>query len=200
MIGARQLAQHERVEPVGLAARHPEASTGGRDLVGVQREHPQPRVQAAARLAARPGARSRPAPPPTAPAAGTTPAAPSHHARSWPPATHRPPHPARSRRAYPPPSQPRRNFSSVTPLSVKTSQRPDQEVPLRALMDKALNRGYVLLPLAAPHRPPGRAGLLQALHRASSDGPLPAAVEAPPRMTPEQPWAPRLRLIAAAAP
>ena len=52
-------------------------------------------------------------------------------------------------------------------------------------MDKALNRGYVLLPLAAPHRPPGRAGLHQALDRASSLGPLPAAVEAPPRMTHE---------------
>ena len=53
-------------------------------------------------------------------------------------------------------------------------------------MDKALNRGYVLLPLAAPHRPPGRAGLHQALDRASSLGPLPAAVEATPRMTHEQ--------------
>ena len=52
-------------------------------------------------------------------------------------------------------------------------------------MDKALNRGYVLLPLAAPHRPPGRAGLHQALDRASSLGPLPAAVEATPRMTHE---------------
>ena len=57
---------------------------------------------------------------------------------------------------------------------------------MRALMDKALNRGYVLLPLAAPHRPPGRAGLHQALDRASSLGPLPAAVEATPRMTHEQ--------------
>jgi hypothetical protein len=34
---------------------------------------------------------------------------------------------------------------------VRTSKRPDQEVPLRTLIDKALNRGYVLLPLAAPH-------------------------------------------------
>ena len=32
-----------------------------------------------------------------------------------------------------------------------TSQRPDQEVPLRTLIDKALKWGYVLLPLAAPH-------------------------------------------------
>jgi hypothetical protein len=64
---------------------------------------------------------------------------------------------------------------------------------LRALMDKALNRGYVLLPLAAPHRPPGRAGLHQALDRASSLGPLPAAVEATPRMTHEQSAAPTWR-------
>src|SRR4029077_16948061 len=67
-----------------------------------------------------------------------------------------------------------------------TSQRPDQEVPLRALIDKALNRGYVLLPLRGTSPPPGRAGLHQALDGASSLGPLPAAVEAPPRMTYEQ--------------
>jgi hypothetical protein len=37
-------------------------------------------------------------------------------------------------------------------LSVSSpSQRPDPEVPLRLLIDKALNQGYVLLPLAAPH-------------------------------------------------
>ena len=45
MIGARQLAQHERVEPIGLPARDPEPITRGRDLVGMQRQHPQPRVQ-----------------------------------------------------------------------------------------------------------------------------------------------------------
>ena len=45
MIGARQLAQHERVEPVGLPARHPKPRAGRRDLVGMQRQHPQPRVQ-----------------------------------------------------------------------------------------------------------------------------------------------------------
>ena len=43
---------------------------------------------------------------------------------------------------------------------------------------QALNRGYVLLPLRGTSPPPGRAGLLQALARASSLGPLPTAVEA----------------------
>ena len=39
------------------------------------------------------------------------------------------------------------------PPSIESpSQRPDPEVPLRMLIDKALTtRGYVLLPLAAPH-------------------------------------------------
>jgi hypothetical protein len=41
----RDHAQHERVEPVGLAARDPEAGAGRGDLVGVQRQDPQPRVQ-----------------------------------------------------------------------------------------------------------------------------------------------------------
>ncbi len=45
MIGPRQLAQHERVKPIGLAARHPKPIAGGRDLIGMQRQHPQPRVQ-----------------------------------------------------------------------------------------------------------------------------------------------------------
>jgi hypothetical protein len=44
-VGARELADHERVEPVGLAARDPEPGAGRGDLVGVQRQHPQPRVQ-----------------------------------------------------------------------------------------------------------------------------------------------------------
>ena len=57
---------------------------------------------------------------------------------------------------------------------------------MRALIDKALNRGYVLLPLRGTSPPPGRAGLHQALDRASSLGPLPAAIEALPRMTYEQ--------------
>jgi hypothetical protein len=45
VIGARQLAQHERVEAIGLPARDPEPIASGRDLVGMQRQDPQPRVQ-----------------------------------------------------------------------------------------------------------------------------------------------------------
>ena len=43
--GARQLAQHERVKPIGLPARGAKAIAGGRDLVGVQRQDPQSCVQ-----------------------------------------------------------------------------------------------------------------------------------------------------------
>ena len=63
-------------------------------------------------------------------------------------------------------------FSSVR----ITRQRPDQEVPLRTLIDGPSTRGYVLLPLAAAHHRPRDWSAL-ALHRASSLGPLPAAVE-----------------------
>ncbi len=45
MIGARQLAQHERVKAIGLPARDPEPIASARDLVGMQRQNPQPRVQ-----------------------------------------------------------------------------------------------------------------------------------------------------------
>ena len=44
-VGARELAQHERVEPVGLAARDPKPRPGGHDPVGMHRQHPQPRIQ-----------------------------------------------------------------------------------------------------------------------------------------------------------
>ena len=40
MIGARQLADHERVEPIGLTARDTKPRTRGGDLVGMQRQHP----------------------------------------------------------------------------------------------------------------------------------------------------------------
>ena len=45
MIGPRELAKHERIEPIGLPARDPETVTRCRDLVRVQRQHPQPRIQ-----------------------------------------------------------------------------------------------------------------------------------------------------------
>ena len=45
IVGTRQLAQHERVKPIGLPARDPKPIAGRSDLVGMQRQHPQPRVQ-----------------------------------------------------------------------------------------------------------------------------------------------------------
>jgi hypothetical protein len=38
MVGARQLAEHERVEAIGLSARDPKPIAGRRDLVWVQRQ------------------------------------------------------------------------------------------------------------------------------------------------------------------
>jgi hypothetical protein len=51
---------------------------------------------------------------------------------------------------------------------------------LRNLIDKALERGYVLLPLVGTSPPPGEASLLLALHRGKVSWPSPAAVEATP--------------------
>ena len=45
MVGARQLADHERVKPIRLAARDAKPIARRRDLIGMQRQHPQPRVQ-----------------------------------------------------------------------------------------------------------------------------------------------------------
>jgi len=45
MVGARQLAQHERVEAIGLAARDAKPRPCGRDLVGMQCQQPQPSVK-----------------------------------------------------------------------------------------------------------------------------------------------------------
>ena len=45
MVGARELAEHERVEPIGLPARDPEPVARGRDLVRMYRQHPQTRIQ-----------------------------------------------------------------------------------------------------------------------------------------------------------
>ena len=42
---SRQLAQHERVKPVRLTTRRPEPRPGRRDLIGMQRQQPQPRIQ-----------------------------------------------------------------------------------------------------------------------------------------------------------
>jgi len=45
MIGPGELAQHERVEPVGLPTAAAKARACRRGLVGVDRDHGQPRVQ-----------------------------------------------------------------------------------------------------------------------------------------------------------
>ncbi len=45
MIGPCELAEHHRVEAIGLAARHAEAGPRGLDLIGMQRQHDQPGVQ-----------------------------------------------------------------------------------------------------------------------------------------------------------
>jgi hypothetical protein len=45
MIGAGQLTQHERVKAIGLPARHTKPIARRRHLVGMQGQHPQPRVQ-----------------------------------------------------------------------------------------------------------------------------------------------------------
>jgi hypothetical protein len=45
VVGARQLAQHERVKPIRLPARDAKPIARRRDLVGVQRQHMQPRIE-----------------------------------------------------------------------------------------------------------------------------------------------------------
>jgi hypothetical protein len=44
-VGARQLGEHERVEAVALAARGAEAGSHRGDLVGMDRDHVDPRIQ-----------------------------------------------------------------------------------------------------------------------------------------------------------
>ncbi len=45
VISTRQLAQHERVKTIRLAARDTKPRTCRRELISVQRQNPQPRVQ-----------------------------------------------------------------------------------------------------------------------------------------------------------
>ena len=44
-VGPRELAEHERVEPIRFAAGGAKPRAGGGDLVGMDRHHPQPGVQ-----------------------------------------------------------------------------------------------------------------------------------------------------------
>ena len=126
LIGPRQLAQHERVEPVGFAARGAEAvARGARPGWGGSpaRTTPQP---TAARPAARPVARSRPASPSGAHSATQRPHTLPHHARTWPPAAPRPPRSARPRRATRTPNRCPRNYLPCVLLfgQVFTAPRP----------------------------------------------------------------------------
>ena len=175
-VGARQLAQHERVEPVGLAARDAEPRASRGDLVGVNRQHPQPRVQqpldqqpvrALDRHQLDLQAHQLPAQRPQPRLVVR-----ERRARTAP----RRPRPARPRRASRTPSRYPRNYFPSYSSSVRSSQRPDHEVPLRALIDRP-STGYVLLPLAAPH-PAGRGWSHAGPPTGKQRGPLPAAVEA----------------------
>jgi hypothetical protein len=74
-------------------------------------------------------------------------------------------------------------------LAQNTSTAPRPRGTVADAHRQALNRGYVLLPLRGTSPPPGAAGLLPALARASHDGPLPAAVEA--HNQPRMPYEPR---------
>jgi len=113
---------------------------------------PSRRRRGAARPTRRLAARSRPGQPPSSPASGTTPTARPRRGQTSPPTTSRRSRRRRARRASQSPSQSRHtDIPSRASSDRSPSQRPDQEVPLRILIDKALNRGYVLLPLAAPH-------------------------------------------------
>ena len=96
---------------------------------------PRPTV---ARPTARSVARSRPAAPSAAQACGTATADHSRRARTFPRTASRPPHRRPARRASPTPNQRRRNYypSVLSSRSGITSQRPDEEVPLRVLIDR----------------------------------------------------------------
>src|SRR5947207_862699 len=80
----------------------------------------------------------------------------------------------------PTPNQRRRNYfpSVTTSFSQDNSTAPRPRATVADAHRQALNRDYVLLPLRGTSPPPGRAGLLSALARANSLGPLPTAVEA----------------------
>ena len=177
-IGPRELAEHERVEPIRFAAGGAKPRAGGGDLVGMDRHHPQPGVQQPLdQDSVRPLDRDQ---------------------------LHLQTHERVAQRDQPAlVVRERRGEDSLARLvsheqvvllrrpinagvvtshlfsnSVRTSHRLDQEVPLRALIDRPSKRGYVLWPLRGTSPPPGGAGLHQALHGASTLGPLPTAVEA----------------------
>ena len=177
MISARQLTDHERVKPIRLTARNTKPCASGRDLIGMQRQHPQPRIQQ-----------------------------PLHEqpVRSLDrDQLHLQPHQRAAQ--CPQPRLIMRECGSqklparlVAHHHVVLLRRPINAGVIahhksscgQTLLDNAPTRRYRcgrsqtgpqpgLRPVAArgTSPPPRGAGLLQALHRASSLGPLPAAVE-----------------------
>jgi hypothetical protein len=154
VIGPCQLAQHERVKPIGLRARGPDAIAGRRDLIGVQRQDPQSGVQqpldqqsvgpldgdqrhlvAHECAAQRPQAdfvvRERGGQDLLARLVGD-----QHIVLLGRPVD------ARIDTSH-------QNFNSNLVRSLQ--RRPDREVPVRMPIDRPSTPGYVLLPLAAPH-------------------------------------------------
>ena len=150
-VGARQLAQHERVEPVGLAARGPEPRPRGRDLFGMHRQHPQPRVQQPLdQQPVRPLDRDQlHLQPQQRPAQRPQPLLVVHERGGQQLLARLVAHahivliarPIDAGAVTHPPSSP----------SGIASQLPDQEVPLRNLIDKALNGATSCCRSSAPH-------------------------------------------------
>jgi len=165
-IGARQLTQHEPVVLIGLPARSANPITRRLDLVRGQRQHPHPRFEQPV---------------------DQQPIGPLDRDH-----LDREAHQCRAQRAHAilvvrerrrhqllsgrvldqhvvllrAPVDPRAITHHLPPHTQTVRQRPDPEVPLRMLIDKALDRGYVLSPLAAPHH--RREGLV--FHRPSVKG------------------------------
>ena len=182
-VGARQLAQHERVEPVGLAARDPEPRPRGRDLVGMHRQHPQPRVQQPLdqqpvrpldrdqlHLQPQQRAAQRPQPLLVVRERGRQQLLARLVAHE---------HVVLVRRPI--------NAGVILHLVLLfgqvTSQRPDQEVPLRMLIDKALNGATSCCRLAAPHHRREGWSALGPPHGASVSWPSPGGGRGNTRMT-----------------
>ena len=154
MIGPRQLAQHERVKPVGLPTRRAKPITSRRDLIGMQRQDPQPGVQQPLDQQ------------PVGPLDRDQRHLVAHQCAA------QPPHPGlvvRERRGQNPlarlisdqhvmllgrPIDARigtshQNINSIQVRCLHSA--PTKEVPLRMPIDRPSKWGYVLLPLAAPH-------------------------------------------------
>ena len=176
MIDARQLAQNERVKPIGLPARNTEPIPSGRDPVWTQRQDPQTRVQQPLdqqpvapldrdqpHLVAHERAAQRPQPRLVMHERGGQDLL-ARLIRNQHVVLLGRPVDARIETSH-------QNFNSI-PRS-RSSQRPDQEVPLRMPIDRPSKWGHVLLPLMAPHRPPRGAGPLMALHGAGKARPSP---------------------------